>query len=154
MDTKKLATPLISAIALLAGLGAGIAGIAGAQTATVAATTTTTNSSTSDPTDAPHQGHAPLGGDGNITSINGTTITLSEENNEGGASYTIDASKATVTKAGATAQLSDLKVGDKIFVQGSVSGTSVAATSISDGPHGMRGMGHGGPDTDATSTTQ
>ncbi len=91
--------------------------------------------------------HAPLGNDGNINAINGTTITMQEEANEGGASYNVDASKATVTNNGAAATISDLKVGDKIFVRGTVTGTNVAATTVSVGhPVGM-GMGrhHGAP---------
>src|SRR5579859_7585683 len=93
-----------------------------------------------------HGGHAPLGGDGNVVSINGTTIVMQEESEEGGASYTVDASNATFKKNGATATIADIKVGDKIFVQGTTSGTSVAATSISDGFPGSKPgmMGHFG----------
>ena len=99
-------------------------------------TTTTTNPAKAEPKT---RGHAPLGGDGNITAINGTTITMAEEADEGGASYTVDASQATVTNNGATADISALKVGDKIFVQGTTSGTNVTATSISLGFGGCRG---------------
>ncbi len=81
-------------------------------------------------------GHAPLGGDGVVSSINGTTIVMTEETNEGGAAYTVDASSATVTKDGAASTLSSIAVGDKIFVQGTVNGTNVAATSIADGHRG------------------
>ena len=84
-------------------------------------------------------GHAPMGGDGVIASINGKTIVMSEEADEGGASYTVDANNAAVTNSGAAAQITDLKVGDKIFVQGTVSGTNVAATSISKGHMGNCG---------------
>ena len=75
--------------------------------------------------------HAPLGKDGNVTGVSGTTITMTEEADEGGASYTIDASKASFSNNGATAQLSDIKVGDKVFVEGTVSGNNVAAISAS-----------------------
>jgi hypothetical protein len=64
---------------------------------------------------------------------------IGEESNEGGASYTVDASKATVTNSGAAGTIADVKVGEKIFVQGAVSGTSVAATSISVGHPGEYG---------------
>ena len=84
-------------------------------------------------------GHAPLGGDGNITAINGTTITMQEEADEGGAIYTIDASQATFTNKGAAATIATLKVGDKIFVKGTTSGTNVTATSISLGFGNWRG---------------
>jgi hypothetical protein len=134
---------------LLGGLGL-VSGIAGtvamqthaANTAIVSPLTTSTTPATADL--RPH-GHAPLGGDGNITAINGTTITMQEEADEGGASYTVDASKATVTNNGASATLQDLKIGDKIFVQGTTSGTNVAATSISVGHPG--GQRHGGMPT-------
>ena len=71
-----------------------------------------------------------------VTAINGSVITVGEESDEGGASYTVDVSKATFDKDGASATASDIKVGDKIFVQGAVNGTTVSATSISMGhPH-------------------
>lgn len=77
---------------------------------------------------------------------------MQEESDEGGASYTVDASNATVTNNGASASLSDIEVGDKIFVQGTVSGNNVAATSVSIGrPNGM--FGHRGPDNDADDAT-
>ncbi len=77
--------------------------------------------------------HASLGNDGVVTGINGTTITIQEEADESGLVYTIDASVATVTKDGSTGKLSDINIGDKIFVKGTVSGTNVTATSIADG---------------------
>src|SRR5438105_601420 len=91
---------------LFSGLGLVIAGAAGtiamqthAQTA-ASATTNQNNASTGNTaaTDQPKtRGHAPLGNDGNVTAISGTTITMQEEADEGGASYTVDASKAAVT---------------------------------------------------------
>jgi hypothetical protein len=81
-------------------------------------------------------GHAPLGGDGVVASITGTNIVIGEESDEGSASYTVDASKATVTNNGVTGTISDIKVGTKIFVQGTTTGTNVSATSISVGGHG------------------
>lgn len=151
MQNNKVRNSLIAGGAALLGLVGGLAAIASAQTTLhpASSTPTATVSQTqtaqadlpetpNDPADAPDNGashgHAPLGGDGIVSSINGTTIVIAEESNEGGASYTVDASKATVTdKTGATASLSGIKVGDKIFVQGPVNGTSVAATSISLG---------------------
>ena len=145
---NKLSAPLTLAGMGLVGLLVGIGAIASAQSATTSspATVTTTSSSNTtqntvdkpesanDPTDgktgsAGH--HAPLGGDGVVSSINSSTIVMAEESNEGSASYTVDASKATVTSDGTSASLSDIKVGDKVFVKGAVSGTNVAATSIS-----------------------
>ena len=62
--------------------------------------------------------------------------------------YTIDASNATVTKAGVASNVAGIAVGDMISVQGTVNGTSVTATKINDGMmkmgnkmQGMNGMG-------------
>lgn len=80
--------------------------------------------------------HAPLGGDGIVTSINGTTIMMQEEVDEGGEIFTVDASAATVTKDGAASTIASIAVGDKIFVKGTVNGTNVIATEIMDGHKG------------------
>ncbi len=128
--------PLAGA-ALLAGIGLGIGGVVSAQSAGITPTTTSSTQTTAPATDTGMKHHATLGGDGEVSAISGTTITLGEEADEGGATYTVDASNASVTgKDGATAKLSDIKVGDKIFVQGAVNGTSVTATSISLGHPG------------------
>ncbi|MDB5260458.1 MAG: hypothetical protein JWN37_689 [Candidatus Nomurabacteria bacterium] len=145
MKFMKLGAPLL-AISLLAGAGAGIASLASAQsTGTTGSTTTASVQSTAtantNPNNTKAQGHAPLGGDGNITSINGTTIVMTEEADEGGAAYTIDASTATVTKDGVASTLANLAIGDKIFVKGVTTGTNIVATNISSGMHG----GHYGP---------
>ena len=144
---NKLSQYLFAGATIVA-LGAGVAGIASAQTAvtsaTSAATTVTATPATSTVTNATGtvsaqpQGHAPIGTDGNVTAITGTTITMQEESDEGGASYTVNAGSATVTKDGAASTLSSITVGDKIFITGTVSGTMVTATSISSG-HGGRG---------------
>ena len=60
-----------------------------------------------------------------------------------GTAYTVDATNATVYKAGATTTVSSIAQGDTVFVQGSVTGTSVAATVIRDGVTGMMGRGKG-----------
>jgi len=151
MLKDKLSAPLIAGGMVIIGLIAGVATMASAQTATPTPTTTTTAAVTqtvdtpepgdvADATTTTH-GHAPIGGDGVVSSITGTTIVMAEESDEGGASYTIDASKATVTNNGAAATLADVKVGAKIFVSGTISGTNVAATSISLGHPGGHGDG-------------
>lgn len=66
---------------------------------------------------------------GTVSAVNGNTITITGNN---GTTYTIDASKAQVGKV-VTLSVSDIKVGDTIGVQGSVSGTSVTANHIMDG---------------------
>lgn len=153
MFKNKVSKYLLTGGMAALGLAAGIGGMAAAQSANTAASTATTNASTSttvdipepgDVADAPRtRGHAPLGGDGVVTSISGTTIVMGEEADEGGASYTIDASKATFTVNGATGTIADVKVGQKIFVQGPLTGTNVAATKVSVGhPGGHMGKGH------------
>jgi hypothetical protein len=47
--------------------------------------------------------------------------------------YTVDATNATVTKAGVASSVSAITIGDMVAVQGKVSGTNVTATSIRDG---------------------
>jgi hypothetical protein len=140
---KLLAIPVLAVTALV-GLAMGITFMVNAQTPTPTTTPTTTTApaTTSVPettspatvtTPGPTGHHAPLGGDGNVTAINGSIITMTEEADEGGAAYTVDASGATITNNGTAAQLSDIKVGDKIFVKGTVNGTNVIATQISTG---------------------
>ena len=46
--------------------------------------------------------------------------------------YMVDATSATVTKAGAASTISAIAVGDLVMVQGTVSGTNVVATKIND----------------------
>lgn len=138
-----LAIPVL-AVAALVGLAMGITFMVNAQTQTptITPTTTTAPATTSVPettspatvtAPGPTGHHAPLGGDGNVLAINDSIITMSEEADEGGAAYTVDASGATITNNGAVAQLSDIKIGDKIFVKGTVNGTNVIATEISTG---------------------
>ena len=152
---KNKATLAIAGIMAVVGALGGTAFIASAQSSTatntaaavtsrVATNTVDTPESPNDPADTDMgttRGHRQLGGDGVVISISGTTIVVGEESDEGGASYTVDASKATVTSNGASAKLSDIKVGDKIFVDGAVSGNTINATSVS--------LGHGGDHKDA-----
>jgi hypothetical protein len=63
--------------------------------------------------------------------------------------YSVDATNATVYKNNATSTLSSVAVGDRVFVQGTVSGTSVAATSIRDG---LMMFGHGNGTTGKSNT--
>jgi hypothetical protein len=65
---------------------------------------------------------------GTVASINGTAIVLTGKN---GISYTVDASKATLTKAKKSPiTITDIKAGDTLRVFGVVSGTNVVATKI------------------------
>lgn len=66
---------------------------------------------------------------GTVASISGTSLTITNKSN---VTYTVNASSSTVNKAGATATLASVAVGDNVIVQGTVSGTAVVATSILD----------------------
>lgn len=92
---------------------------------------------------------------GTVSAINGNTITLQNTMRRGVASttvgatvtYTVDASSATIYKNSATSSVSNIAVGNRISVQGKVTGTSVVATTIHDGV-GM--MGRGGWNDDSS----
>lgn len=84
----------------------------------------------------PGRGPRNQGTPGIVTSISGTTITMTEKKGgpaNNGTTITVDASKATFTKSGQSASLSDIAVGDMIMVQGTKSGNSIAATKIEFG---------------------
>jgi hypothetical protein len=119
-------------------LALGALGSIGIQAFAQTPTTSGSNSNTVQSTKK--HAHAPMGNDGIVSSINGTTIMMAEEADEGGAVYTVNATGATVTKDGAASTLASVGVGDKIFVKGTVNGTSVTATDIMDG-HKKGGFG-------------
>lgn len=78
----------------------------------------------------------PMGGvTGKVTSITGTTFTVSGHNgmNSATTTFSVDASGAKVFKNQATSTVSAIAVGDMIVVQGPVSGTNVTAKMIFDG---------------------
>lgn len=128
---KRLATiPLLAGAMLAGGALAGYASFASAQ---ADATTSAENRQKM------HMPHV----NGTITAISGATITITENANRGGGSYTIDASGAAFTKAGATATISDFAVGENVWAIGTVSGDSVVATKVSDAPGMSRGFGFG-----------
>ena len=81
----------------------------------------------------------PPGVFGKVTSISGSVITITGMRDS--TSYAIDASNATIIKNGSTGSLADIVVGDMIMAQGTVNGSSVTATIISDG---FGGNGRGG----------
>lgn len=74
---------------------------------------------------------------GTVTAISGTTLTVTGKENprkstaEG--TYSVDASRAKVTKDHADASISSIAVGDTVMVAGTVDGTNVTATMIHDG---------------------
>jgi hypothetical protein len=95
----------------------------------------------------------PAGVFGTVTAINGDTLTVtskawarpnSTSTPAASAStvYTVDASNATIYKGSATTtvSVSSIATGDTVMVQGTVTGTNVAATIIRDGfPRPMGG---------------
>lgn len=85
--------------------------------------------STSTPPVLPIQGNGQPVVAGNIVSISGTTLTITNASN---VTYTIDASNAKIVKDGTSTTISGLATGDSIVAQGTVNGTSVTAASIID----------------------
>ena len=76
---------------------------------------------------------------GVVTAVSGNTITITAKqhtlNSKTATSttYTIDATNASVQKAGAVSSVSGIAVGDTINAQGTITGTTVVATKINDG---------------------
>lgn len=67
---------------------------------------------------------------GAVTAISGSTITITNKSN---VTYTIDASSARIVSGqNSAATIANVAVGDSIMVQGTVSGTSVTATTVID----------------------
>jgi hypothetical protein len=96
-------------------------------------------------------GGMPPGVFGTVSAVSGTTLTVTamtrpspNASSTPGAVYTVDASNAQVFKNGTSSAVTDIATGDKVMVQGTVSGTNVTATVIRDGFGGMMG-GRGMP---------
>ncbi len=73
---------------------------------------------------------------GTVASISGNSISVTSKggpNGAAGTTYTVDATNATVTKDGTASSVSTIVVGDTVMVEGTVSGTTVTATTIRDG---------------------
>ena len=81
---------------------------------------------------------------GTVTSVSGSTIVLSGREGFGtstpATSFTVDATNAKISKNNATSTISNVAAGDTLFVQGTITGSNVAATMIRDGVM-MRGQG-------------
>ncbi len=87
---------------------------------------------------------------GEVTAVSGNTLTVTDKRTN--TSYTVDASAATLEKFEAgnsspltptTITIADIKVGDHVMIQGTISGQQIAATKIIDGQMG-KGFGRGG----------
>ena len=77
---------------------------------------------------------------GTVATINGTTLTINGRQGFGTSTaavvYAVNGATATVVKNNVTSTFSSIAVGDTVFVQGTVNGTSITATSIRDGVKG------------------
>lgn len=136
MDTKNIIlVPALAGLMLVGGAVAGYTGLASAQSSE---TSTNTNPVAGMfqkmRSQVPHVG-------GTISAINGTVITVTGNERHTG-TFAVETSGATFTKAGASASLSSFAVGDYVRAEGTVNGTNVTATTVTDAP-GM-GMGKGG----------
>ncbi len=99
---------------------------------------------TNQPAQAEKHGQRGMGGEGmgmrrgirgNVTSISGTTLTITSTNPKDSTTkiYTVDASNAKVNKDGASSSVSAIAVGDTVMVAGPINGTNVTASNIFDG---------------------
>ena len=75
---------------------------------------------------------------GAVSAVSGNTLTVSGRGLGRNAAsstetYTVNAANARVVRNGSTSSVSAITVGDKVFVRGTVSGTSVTAALIRDG---------------------
>ena len=79
---------------------------------------------------------------GKVTAVSGTTVTVQSK---GATVYTVDATNAKITKGFGknvqTLTVANIAVGDTVVVLGTVSGSSVTATSIVDGAGFPMGKG-------------
>jgi hypothetical protein len=79
---------------------------------------------------------------GTVASVSGNTLTVTSKMRPNGSTtsttYTVDATNATVMKAGVSSSVSNIAVGDMVMVAGTVNGTSVVATTIRDGVVGTK----------------
>ncbi len=66
---------------------------------------------------------------GTVAGLSGATLTITGEN---GSVYSVNASGATINGSSDTAMLAKIQIGDRVEVKGTVTGTTVAATKITD----------------------
>jgi hypothetical protein len=76
---------------------------------------------------------------GTVSAVSGNTITVNTSSN---VTYTVDASSAKIIKGATTSAITSVAVGDNVFIQGPVNGTTVSATTVIDG---RAGAGFKGP---------
>ncbi|MBI5530219.1 MAG: hypothetical protein HY918_01835 [Candidatus Doudnabacteria bacterium] len=141
------------------GLAAGTAGTVALQTKADNSSTTNDNSQ-----NGMRQFVKPAAA-GQVTAISGSTLTVTDSRTN--TSFTVDASAAALEKfesssistgkltppTPTTITIADIKVGDHVMVQGTVSGNNIVATKITDGQMGKgfgRGQMHGAMGTVGT----
>ncbi len=78
---------------------------------------------------------------GTVSSISGSTLTVTDRKK---IVYSVDASGASIDKNGTSSLISNINVGDKVMVFGTVNGNSVVATSIRDIIQDKKGFEAGG----------
>ncbi len=108
---------------------------------------TSTHATTSKPALFTGNGQPVVGG--TVTAVNGNTLTVLTAT---GVTYTVNATSSTVVRGNATTTASNLAVGTKVLVQGSVNGSVVTATSViatnatttANTSDGHKGFGFGG----------
>ncbi len=66
---------------------------------------------------------------GTVSSINGSTIAITNKSN---VSYTIDTTNAKIVQGSNTISISNIVVGDMVIVQGTVNGNTIIASSVMD----------------------
>jgi hypothetical protein len=69
---------------------------------------------------------------GVISTISGNTLIVNSRKGKASRSYTVDATNAKVIKDGTTTAISNIAIGDKVVIKGSIKGTRVIAKSIRD----------------------
>ncbi len=132
MVSKKILIPALALALVGGGIGAAVASRVAADSQNSSSSSTSQNGGEKE--------HGP-GVAGTVSSINGSTITLTGAD---GKTYTIDASTATIEKLEAITA-GQIAVGDTLMIGGTVNGTQVSAAHIMDGalPQGtMSGRGH------------
>ena len=66
---------------------------------------------------------------GTVSSISGSTITITNKSN---VSYTVDTTNAKIVQGSNTISISNMVVGDSVVIQGAVNGNTVIASSVID----------------------
>jgi len=103
---------------------------------------------------------------GTVSAVDGSTLTVTSKGmmrvrpnatsssaTAAAIAYTVNASSATVYKNNVTSTIASVATGDTVMVQGTVSGTTVTATTIHDGMGGAMGQPGGKGFTRGASST-